>query len=55
MTLHNGKGLEFALTFVVGLEEDLFPHTNTKGSIEVIEEERRLCYVGMERAKRVCI
>lgn len=52
MTLHNGKGLEFALTFIVGMEEDLFPHINSKDSIEALEEERRLCYVGMTRAKQ---
>lgn len=52
MTLHNGKGLEFELTFLVGLEEDLFPHINSKDSIEALEEERRLCYVGMTRAKK---
>lgn len=52
MTLHNGKGLEFTVTFLVGLEEDLFPHINCKSTPEQIEEERRLCYVGMTRAKR---
>lgn len=52
MTLHNGKGLEFTLTFIVGMEDDLIPHINSKGSIDAIEEERRLCYVGMTRAKR---
>lgn len=51
MTIHNGKGLEFTLTFVVGLEEDLFPHVNSRDSKEAQEEERRLCYVGMTRAK----
>lgn len=51
MTVHNGKGLEFAVSFVVGLEEDLFPHANSRGSHEKLEEERRLCYVGMTRAK----
>jgi DNA helicase II / ATP-dependent DNA helicase PcrA len=51
MTIHNGKGLEFTVTFVVGLEEDLFPHINSKDNREGIEEERRLCYVGMTRAK----
>lgn len=51
MTIHNGKGLEFVVTFLVGLEEDLFPHINSKSSQEEIEEERRLCYVGVTRAK----
>lgn len=52
MTLHNSKGLEFDLVFLVGLEEDLFPHINAKDDRKAIEEERRLCYVGMTRAKR---
>ncbi len=52
MTLHNSKGLEFDVVFLVGLEEDLFPHINTKDDEKAIEEERRLCYVGMTRAKR---
>lgn len=51
MTVHNGKGLEFTVSFVVGLEEDLFPHVNSRESEELLEEERRLCYVGMTRAK----
>jgi DNA helicase II / ATP-dependent DNA helicase PcrA len=51
MTIHNGKGLEFTLTFLVGIEEDLFPHVNSKGALEKVEEERRLFYVGMTRAK----
>lgn len=52
MTIHNGKGLEFSVTFLAGLEEDLFPHINSLGNQEAIEEERRLCYVGMTRAKQ---
>ena len=52
MTLHNSKGLEFETVFIVGLEEDLFPHVNSKNSQEEIEEERRLLYVGMTRAKK---
>lgn len=52
MTLHNSKGLEFDLVFLVGMEEDLFPHINAKDSPSEIEEERRLCYVGMTRAKK---
>lgn len=52
MTFHNGKGLEFPLVFMVGMEEDLFPHVNSIDSIEGLEEERRLCYVGMTRAKK---
>ena len=52
MTLHNSKGLEFSLVFFAGLEEDLCPHVNSKDSIEALEEERRLCYVGMTRARQ---
>ncbi len=52
MTLHNGKGLEFPVTFIVGLDEGLFPHINSLDSPEDLEEERRLCYVGMTRAKQ---
>ncbi len=51
MTFHHGKGLEFKLVFLVGMEEDLFPHMNSIDSPEGLEEERRLCYVGMTRAK----
>lgn len=51
MTIHNGKGLEFDVTFLVGMEEEIFPHANALGNMEALEEERRLCYVGMTRAK----
>ncbi|MCI0381694.1 MAG: UvrD-helicase domain-containing protein [Chlamydiae bacterium] len=51
MTLHNAKGLEFHLCFIVGMEEEIFPHINAFRSELDLEEERRLCYVGMTRAK----
>lgn len=53
MTLHSAKGLEFPLVFMVGLEEGLFPSQQSVDDIARLEEERRLCYVGMTRAMKL--
>ena len=52
MTVHAAKGLEFNNVFIIGLEEGLFPHRNSLMNVEEIEEERRLCYVALTRAKQ---
>jgi DNA helicase-2/ATP-dependent DNA helicase PcrA len=51
MTIHAAKGLEFPVVFVIGMEETIFPHSRALYDVSEMEEERRLCYVAMTRAK----
>ena len=55
MTLHSAKGLEYPVVFMTGLEDGVFPHVRSLGDPDELEEERRLCYVGITRASRAAL
>ena len=55
LTAHDAKGLEFDLVFVAGLEEGLFPHYHAASTAQGLRDERRLCYVGVTRARRALV
>src|SRR5205807_9159330 len=52
MTLHSAKGLEYPVVFLIGLEDGVFPHVRSLGDPDELEEQRRLCYVGITRAEQ---
>ena len=52
MTMHAAKGLEYPVVFIIGMEENVFPHSRSMGDDEEMEEERRLAYVGITRAEQ---